>query len=283
MSFGRMVLVVEGNTPELIERGSSVGAPPPGLHYGTVLRELDPSLVIQIVTPSFPEYDLEAVSFDGVVGVALTGASVPWSADAREAEPHRAFLQRAFDQNLPVFGSCYGLHLATVVLGGAVRQCPRGPEFGLARNVALTEAGRRHQMFAGKPAAFDSVCMHADEVERPPEGAAILASNAHSSVQAMAYQNGGVRFWGAQYHPELGLDAVSHALERPGEAPYLDPEGFRGLDEASAIAADFRRMEADPVGEASLRWRYGVTDAAAFPEARTVELANWVAQLGPAE
>lgn len=280
MADGRVVLVVEGDTPDAIEKASSVGAPPPGLHYGAVLRELDPSLTIQIVTPSFPDFDPLAVEFDGVVGVALTGASVPFSADAREAATARTFLHRVFDQDLPVFGSCWGLHIATVVLGGALRQSPRGPEFGLARNVTLTEAGRRHMMYAGKPTAFDAVAMHRDEVERPPDGATILAANDHSPVQAMIYEKGVIRFWGVQYHPELGLDAVAHALEQDG-LPYVDDERFGEATDVAAVAYDFRRMEENPADEKALRWRYGVTDNAAFFEARTVELSNWVAQLGP--
>lgn len=280
MSDLRRVLVVEGDPPEVIEQAGAAGAPPSGLHFGAVLRELDPSLEIEIVTPSFPDFDAREASFEGVVGVALTGASVPWSADAREAAPHRQFLNRVFDHDVPVYGSCWGLQVATVVLGGSIGACARGPEFGIARNLTLTEAGRRHPLYAGKPTAFDAVAMHGDEVDRPPEGAVILAGNAHSTVQAFAYEQGMINFWGAQYSPELGLDAIAHALSRPDQPRYLAPEIAEDPAVAAQIAEDFLAMEMDPEAEAALTWRYGITEDTAFFDKRSIEIGNWVAQLG---
>ncbi|MBX2854033.1 MAG: type 1 glutamine amidotransferase [Rhodobacteraceae bacterium] len=281
MASERTVLVVEGDPPEAIEAAVVAGAAPAGYHFGAVLRVLDPSLEIEVVVPSLPEFDPRAFEFEGVIGVALTGSAAPWSADARQAAPHRAFLHRVFDHDLPVFGSCWGLHVATAVLGGALRESPGGVEFGVARNVTLTEAGRRHPMYSDKPYAFDAISMHRDEVDRPPEGAQILAGNSHSNVQAMVYERGMIKFWGVQYHPELGPESVAQALKREDAPAFVDGELF--LDEAdrALIAGDYQLMGEEPEREAALRWRYGVTDDVAFFERRTVELSNWVAMLGP--
>lgn len=281
MASGRTVLVVDGNTPELITRWVEDGHAPASLTYGAVLEDLDPSLEIEVAIPSHPEFDPFDVELDHVIGVALTGASVTWSADAREAEPHREFLQRVFDFEIPVFGSCWGLHVATAVLGGALRASPKGAEFGVARTIALSEAGRRHPMFAGKPNAFDSICMHRDEIERPPEGAVILASNAHSDVQAMVYEQGPVRFWGVQYHPELGLDSIANRLDADAAFVYRDDSLFHDDADRHATADDFRRLADAPEDERALAWRYGVTEDVTHFDRRTLELANWVATLGP--
>jgi GMP synthase (glutamine-hydrolysing) len=83
------------------------------------------------------------------------------------------------------------LQLAAAALGGRVRTNPRGREIGVARGVALTEAGRGHPMLAGRPAVFEALCFHLDEVEAPPPGAEVLAGNAMSAVQAMALRTPG--------------------------------------------------------------------------------------------
>jgi GMP synthase (glutamine-hydrolysing) len=44
---------------------------------------------------------------------------------------------------VPVWGSCWGLQIATVALGGSVRRNPRGRELAIARAITVTEAGRR--------------------------------------------------------------------------------------------------------------------------------------------
>ncbi len=61
-----------------------------------------------------------------------------------------------FAAGVPFFGSCWGLQVAVTAAGGEVRANPRGREFGFARRILLTEAGREHRLFAGKPAAFEA-------------------------------------------------------------------------------------------------------------------------------
>ena len=75
------------------------------------------------------------------------------------------FARAAFAAGVPVWGSCWGLQLATVALGGAVRRNPRGRELPIARAITLTEAGRVHPLLASRPPIFDALCSHIDEIE----------------------------------------------------------------------------------------------------------------------
>src|SRR5271163_607540 len=50
------------------------------------------------------------------------------------------FTRAAFAAGVPVWGSCWGLQLATVALGGSVRRNPRGRELPIARAITVTEA-----------------------------------------------------------------------------------------------------------------------------------------------
>lgn len=273
------LLIVDGDTPELTERAGRIGARPASETYGAVMRALDPSLELRVARPSWPEFDAAQVDLEEIDGVVLTGSGVAWSAHDRRAREHRRLLERVFAAGLPVIGSCFGLHLGCVVLGGSVRPSPRGVEMGVARTITLSDAGRAHPMYQGKPRAFDSVCVHRDEVERLPHGATLLASNAHSEVQAAIYEAGGVHFWGMQYHPELTLREIAHYLATPGRNSFVDPTKFASEAEAAQVIADFHRMGEDPDAHVALRWRYGVGDDAAYFDPRTRELANWLATI----
>jgi GMP synthase (glutamine-hydrolysing) len=274
------ILVVEGNTPEVSESTARVGAAPAAENYAAALIQLSPGIEIRIARPSWPGFSADAVDLDGLDGAALTGSGVSWSADAPEAAPHRKLLSRIFAAGLPVIGSCWGLQIGAVVLGGAVRHSPNGLELGVARHLRLTSAGSRHALHAGRDPVFDAVCIHRDEVARPPAGAVVTASNAHSEVQAMVYETGGVRFWGMQYHPELTLADAALYIARGGENALLDPTKFEDRAALAQVVADFSAISSDPMGHPPLLWRYGVRPEVVTFDRRTAELANWLDSLG---
>jgi GMP synthase (glutamine-hydrolysing) len=185
------------------------------------------------------------------------------------------FARAAFAAGVPAWGSCWGLQLATVALGGAVRRNPRGRELAIARAITATEAGRAHPLLASRPAVFDALCSHIDEIETLPRNAAILAANERSSIQAMAVETPrGGGFLGTQYHPEHTL-AVSAALLEI-RATELVAEGFAAeRAEIIAMAADYRTLDAEPTRR-DLIWRYGIASEIVDPVRRTTEIGNWL-------
>jgi GMP synthase (glutamine-hydrolysing) len=98
------------------------------------------------------------------------------------------FARAAFAAGVAVWGSCRGLQLATVALGGSVRRNPRGRELPIARAITVTEAGRVYPLFATRPAVFDALCSHLDEIETLPPNSQVLAANELSAIQAIATQ-----------------------------------------------------------------------------------------------
>src|SRR5580765_2567898 len=122
------------------------------------------------------------------------------------------FGRAAFAAGVPVWGSCWGLQLAVVALGGSVRRNPRGRELPIARAITVTDAGRTHPLLASRPAVFDALCSHLDEIEKLPPSSQVLAANELSSIQAIEVQTPWRgSFHGTQYHPEHTL-AISAAL-----------------------------------------------------------------------
>jgi GMP synthase (glutamine-hydrolysing) len=185
------------------------------------------------------------------------------------------FARAAFAAGVPAWGSCWGVQLVTVALGGAVRRNPRGRELPIARAITATEAGRANPLLASRPAVFDALCSHTDEIETLPENAQVLAANELCSIQAMAAKTPcGGSFFGTQYHPEHTL-AVSAALIEI-RATELVEEGLASeRAEIVAIAADYRTLDAEPTRR-DLIWRYGIANEIVDPVRRTTEIGNWL-------
>ena len=185
------------------------------------------------------------------------------------------FARAAFAAGVPVWGSCWGLQLAVVALGGSVRRNPRGRELPIARAITITQAGRSHPLLASRPAIFDALCSHLDEIETLPPDSQVLAANEVSAIQAIAAQTPARgSFHGTQYHPEHTL-AVSAALMQMRAAELVE-EGF-GADPAEivAIAEDYRALNAEPTRN-DLIWRYGIASEIMDPIRRTTEIGNWL-------
>lgn len=231
--------------------------------FEQAFQHLAPDADVRVVNP-YAGF-LNADDFAGVDGVVFTGSGVSWSTDAREAACQRAAMELAFDAGLPSWGSCNGMQLAAVVLGGQVAASPNGLEVGVARETRLTPAGQSHPQFKSRTAVFAVPCIHRDEVSRLPTGAIKLAENNHSEHQAFSYDQGDVSFWGAQYHPELRTTHVAYYLE----------DGDSIFAGKSALIADLNNAETDAHAAA----RLGTVPDALTVSYRTIELANWLAHV----
>jgi GMP synthase (glutamine-hydrolysing) len=185
------------------------------------------------------------------------------------------FLRAVFAVGVPVWGSCWGLQLAVVALGGSVRRNPRGRELPIARAITVTEVGRAHPLLASRPAVFDALCSHLDEIETPPPNSQILAANEVSIIQAIAAQTpSGGSFHGTQYHPEHTL-AVSAALIEMRAAELVAERFGLTPSKIAAIAADYRALDAEPTRR-DLIWQYGIASEIMDPVRRTIEIGNWL-------
>ena len=254
------LLVIESNTPDLIARGSSGAS-----GFMRALSRIAPKHPVSIFAPYSDILTKDIL--DGIRGVLFSGASVPWSTSASEARPLRTVMEAVFDRGLPCWGSCNGMQLGAVVLGGDVGPSPNGMEIGVARNVTLTHAARNHPMMAGRPVRFAVPCIHRDEVTRLPDGAELMAGNDHSPIQAIAYSKHGISFWGTQYHPELGT---------PDIAGYLKTAGlFQGQPSIENDLLDA------PIDE-DAAMRLGTSCSELSLAVRATELANWIEKLKPA-
>jgi GMP synthase (glutamine-hydrolysing) len=165
------------------------------------------------------------------------------------------------------------LQIAVTAAGGEVRANPRGREFGFARRILLSDAGRKHPLFAGKPASFEAPTVHRDEIASLPAAATVLADN-EFGVQAASFTHGAGTFWGVQYHPEYDYLDIAAAALRYG--PVLVTEGmFADADALATFAGELRALQMNP-SNMPLLWKHGLGPAVRSEALRLLEIRNWL-------
>jgi len=214
----------------------------------------------------------------GYAGILWPGCNLTiYEFDDPRVTCHLDLVERAYEAGIPSFGSCWGIQLAVVVAGGEVGPHPRGREMGIGRKIYLTEAGRAHPLFEGKPHVFSAFVSHDDEVTRLPSCATLLAGNDYSQVQAVSvtYQRG--TFWGLQYHPEYDLHEMARLICAREEK--LIQLGFFGKHTEAARYVDQLEALAREPERKDLRWQIGIDDDVLASDVRQREFANWIDRL----
>jgi GMP synthase (glutamine-hydrolysing) len=216
----------------------------------------------------------QGVALSDFHGIAWTGSPLSAYETGPIVKHQIDFARAAFESGVPGFGSCWGMQVMSVALGGQVHRHPKGFEFGVARQIRLNDAGQNHPMYQGKSAVFDALCLHQDEVCSLPPGAVVLSENPHSVIQSMACDDGVRSFWGVQYHPEFDLTLMAALFRR--SAARMAEEGFvRHGDDASAMADDFRTLQQHP-DRKDIAWRYGLGPDVTDFARHSLELGNWL-------
>jgi GMP synthase-like glutamine amidotransferase len=116
-----------------------------------------------------------------------------WIAELEE------FVRKCQKQEKKLVGICFGHQLLARALGGEVKKSEAGPGLGVIENQLL-----QHESWI-KPhkAQFNMIVSHEDQVLQMPEGAILLASNAHCKNFMIQFDE---NFMGIQGHPEFNND-----------------------------------------------------------------------------
>jgi GMP synthase (glutamine-hydrolysing) len=268
------ILVIDGNVGEIRARQIARLGYDSGNGYARVLRHIDPELHIDIVTAADgPPRFAPNIGLTDYDGVTITGSALNIYNGGAPVTRQIELARAVFAAGVPFFGSCWGLQVAVTAAGGEVRANPRGREFGFARRIVLSEAGREHPLFAGKPIVFEAPTVHRDEIASLPAGARILASN-DFGVQAASFRYGQGSFCGVQYHPEYDFIDIAAAAERYVES--LISEGmFRDTQAHGEFVADLHALQLNPA-DTALLWKYGLGEAMRAEALRLLEIRNWL-------
>ena len=272
MSVAR-ILVIDGNRAATRAQQVAAGGQPTGEGYAQVLQALA-AVSCDIVRPADGEVRFASgsglASYDGV---AITGSALNVYDGGAHIERQIELARAVFAAGLPFFGSCWGMQVAVCAAGGRVRRNPRGREFGFARRIELSDAGRCHPMYGGKPTVFEAITVHRDDIEQLPDGAVVLASN-DMGVQALELTHARGRCWAVQYHPEYSFGEIAATARRYGAA-LIEEQLFAGQAELEAFALELQALLRDP-RDRRLTWKHGLGPALQQESLKLAELHNWL-------
>lgn len=269
------ILVIDGNTKDTNACHIACGGSATGDFYAAALRRLASDLTeltIDITHPADHARRLHSVvaDYDGVV---WTGSALNAYRPIPEVRSQVELARHLLETPIPIFGSCWGLQVTTIAAGGDVAPARKGREMGIARDIELTAEGRAHPMFSGKPARFDAVASHVDEVVTRPAAMRVLAANAHSQVQAAEIALGG-GFWGTQYHPEYSLTEVAIVMRRYSDR-LLEDGTFSSAATRDETINELSELGRDPArSDLATKHRVDATVLDAGIHCR--ELLNWL-------
>ncbi|QCI95815.1 type 1 glutamine amidotransferase [Novosphingobium sp. EMRT-2] len=269
------LLLMEGNTADKRARAAELGVRSSSEIYALAILAHFPGFDLDVVNAADADWAIPGGrSFADYDGFVVTGSSLHAYDKEFAVTNQIAMLRDAAEAGLPVFGSCWGLQIAVMAAGGQVEYNPRGREVGFARKIVRTVAGADHPMFAGKGAVFDAPCIHYDEVTRLPDSATLLASNAHSLVQAAIVPVGRSEVWAVQYHPEFDIAQLVQLYTL--YADDMIAQGFFADRPAlDAYVKVLTGLAAAPQ-DVGLAWQLGVDEDITDDSRRRAEIINWI-------
>ena len=230
------LLIVEGNNEGTRVQRGAFGIKPYHLLFKEMLHFLVPNADTESVFPADGTKDLPSISqlkeFDGIL---WTGSSLSVTDTIPAVTRQLDFAETIFQSGTPLYGSCWGLQVATVAAGGEVGRSSNGLEFGISRPIELTQNGVESPFFDSRPLNYTALCIHYDEVLKLPQNAVVLASNAHSPIQAVAFDYKKSSFFGVQYHPEFNSEQMA-LITSLLEDKLLRSDSFASIGEVRAFA-----------------------------------------------
>ena len=269
-------LIIDGYPEPSRKQFESIGMTFAGELYAKLLLQHLPNAKYDIIYSSDPGNELpDEKGLDKYDGILWPGCNLTVYHDHDERVTKMLDLvKKCYQVGIPQFGSCWAVQIAVYAAGGEVKPNPNGREMGVARKIHLTEEGRNHPMYEGKPLVFDGFISHDDEITELPEGALWLASNEFTNVQAVAvkYKNG--IFWATQYHPEYDLHEVARLIVAREEK--LTREGyFKDHDNMVQYVKKLETIYTDH-SRKDLRWQYAIDDDLLQDSIRQCEFVNWL-------
>lgn len=274
---GPRLLILDGNVAAIRAKLNAAVGYDSGTGYAYMLRRLDAAVECEILRPADGPVALPGgAALGDYDGCVMTGSALNVYDGGPSIERQIQLLSAVLAAGVPLFGSCWGLQVAVVAAGGRVEANAKGREFGFARRIALTAAGRAHPMYAGKPSVFEAPTIHRDAVTALPAGATALATN-EMGIQAAAFTVGSATVWGVQYHPEYDHIDVAAVARRYGQALVADGT-FTDSAALDAYAQELTQLQTDPTNSA-LTFRHGLGPAMTEETLRRLEISNWLVQV----
>jgi len=269
-------LIIDGYPEQNRKQFESVGMTLAGELYAKLLLQHLPNAKYNLIYSSDPGNELpNEKGLEKYDGVLWPGCNLTVYHDHDERVTKMVDLaKKGYEVGVPQFGSCWAAQIAVYAAGGKVDANPNGREMGVARKIFLTEEGRNHPMYEGKPVVFDGFISHDDEITELPEGALWLASNEFTNVQAVAVEHKNGIFWATQYHPEYDLHEIARLIVAREDK--LIKKGFlKNHNDMINYVENLETIHQDP-SRKDLRWQYAIDGDLLEDSIRQCEFVNWL-------
>jgi len=145
------------------------------------------------------------------IGIILSGgpSSVYEEKSPQLTEDFFTFIK---NNNIPLLGICYGLHLIIHNLGGKIKPFTK-KEYGKTE-LEIIKPGKLLESLDKRETVWMS---HGDQIENMPEGFEILARTVTCPIAA--YANEDLKMYGVQFHPEVvhtpkGTEILKNFVEK---------------------------------------------------------------------
>lgn len=247
--------------------------------YVKLLERFLPESAYDILLPSDPGVEMpNQEALKAYSGIIWTGCNLTIYDLSNPCVTKQIKLaEDAYEVGVPSFGSCWGIQMAVAAAGGEVQSNPKGREMGIARKIQLTQEGRNHPMYEGKPSVFNAFISHEDHITKIPSDGVLLAGNDFTAVQAISVTHKKGTFWGVQYHPEYDLHEMARLIVAREQKLVL-AGFFSGHDDLVTYVERLETLFSHP-DRKDLRWQLDIDDDVLSDEIRQCEFANWIKKL----
>ena len=253
------LLIVEGNTKEENLNFDQAGCIPQSQNFSQHIKMHEANSEIDIIELCDNNAISKIVSsLEKYNGIVLTGSTLRINNNSSEVRKHIEFTRKCFEHENYFFAACWGLQVCVVAAGGKCRIAPKGAHTGIAKNIELTDAGKKHRLYFSKPHKFTAPAFNFDEVEIPPKNSVLLASDKINKFSAMYFKAGKSEIWGLQYHPEIPYSYMVRLLKHRKKR-LLSTKSFNNEEEINQYI-DLITKE----------------DLSTNDVSRTLELKNWL-------
>ncbi|MDX2244422.1 MAG: type 1 glutamine amidotransferase [Leptolyngbyaceae cyanobacterium bins.302] len=189
--------------------------------------QLEPEQIDVLDVFKVPEFAPACLhGYDALFVGGSSDASVTQPEKYPFVESAKRLIRYCWEQNIPVFASCFGFQVAVEALGGKVIVDKENLEMG-TYPLWLTDAATDDVLFHDVPNGFWAVSGHKERAVTMPEDAILLAFSDRCPYHA--FKMAGKPFYGFQFHPEVDTEDLALRITRY-QSRYLD-----GDDELSKI------------------------------------------------
>ena len=136
----------------------------------------------------------------------------------------QALLQRCYDNNIPVFASCFGFQLAAEQFGGGVIHDKENMEMGILP-IELSDACKDDLIMHDFPNPFLAVSAHQERANILPKNAITLCYTDLCPFHAFKLVD--KPFYAFQFHPEISRDVFIQRITRYKDRYFDDNDYFR--------------------------------------------------------